>query len=53
MVQQCLGRLLGDFERTVAVNVEPRAADEEHNVVRKVENRGESGEREEEEDDRP
>lgn len=53
VVQQGMGSLLGNFERTIAVDVEPRAADEEHDVVRKVENRGEGGEREEEKNDRP
>lgn len=35
------------------MNVEPRAADEEHDVVRKVQDCGEGGEREEEEDNGP
>lgn len=53
VLDQGAGRLLGHLERAVAVDVEPGAADEEHDVMGQVEDGGDGGEREEEEDDGP
>lgn len=47
------GRLAGDLEGGVAVDVEPSAADEEHDVVGQVENRSDGGKGEEKEDEGP
>lgn len=53
MVDERARRLPRDLERAVAVDVEPGAADEEHDVVWQVEDGGEGGEGGEEEDDGP
>lgn len=46
-------RLLGDLEGRVAVDVEPGAAGEEEDVVGEVEDGGDGGQGEEEEDEGP